>query len=200
MLLLLGGLSITLAITSGSPLERGAAFSNLVVTLTGATISGFGDFTLSGGGTITAYNSGTGAISGTAPSSTGAFTLTHTPSGTTVSVSVTDTVAPAVPSGVSVTGISGPPSPYNFTLSWVAVSPSPTGETITYDVKKNGSVVSNGQSSTAFSVTGAADGDVFAVDSRDGSGNISALASTTFHPTLLLNQGSSASFWRRRRR
>lgn len=188
----------TIAVTE-TTLERGQASQTLHVVGTGTAFSssaGSGgataDWTLTGG-TVTAVSvvdTTHATLTVTAPTSTGTTAVTFVPaSASSGTITVQDTVAPNSPTGLTFGTLA-----YDFTFSWTAVPPSPSGETITYDVKKNGTTVSSGQSGTSYAATGIANSDVLGVDAKDNSGNTSTLATKTFTAPsasggLLLNPG-----------
>ena len=160
-------------------LERGQAGQTLHIAITAGTSTSASDWTLSGTGAavtgIDATDPANPILTVTAPQATGTATLTYTATGATDTVNVTDTDAPDTPANFT-RGTLG----YDFTLSWDAVAASPAGETIVYDVRKNGTLVSTGQAGTSYAVTLAADGDVFTVKARDNTGNESTAATYTF--------------------
>lgn len=174
-----GTVIITASIAvSPATAERGQAGQTTTLTATGIDLDAAvaGDFSLDHG-TITGYNSTTHVLTFTAWTSNGAMTLTHTATGATATITVSDTTAPNSPANLAFGSSS---ATYAFTFSWNAVSPSPSGETITYDVLVNAATVSSGQSGTTYAASGIADGDVLKVKAKDNSGNVSTVATKTF--------------------
>lgn len=165
--------AVTLS-ASPSTIERGVP-TTVTITYTGGTPAAGTPITANHG-TVGSETVGSSTVAFLFTDSTSETVIfTDTASGATCTASVTDTTAPGIPAP----GAGTITAAYSFTLSWSAIAASPSGETITYDVKKNGTTVSSAQAGTTYAVTSAAAGDVFGVDARDNAGNVSSLGTYT---------------------
>ncbi len=192
---------ISLVITE-TTLERGQAGQTLHCTLSGATSSSAGDWTLTVGassGSVTGLTSAgsTPVLTVTAPQVAGSALLTHTPSGASANITVSDTIAPSSPTGV----VASSPTLATFSvpLSFTLPSPSPAGETVTATLRRNATIITTGQTTSPYTFTGVVNGDTLKVRSVDNAGNESTDASVVFvAPSaaggLLVSAGMAGGF------